>query len=306
MVRRLVKAALREDLGSREDVTSLATIPSRHRSTARIIAKEKGVLCGIKAAAKVFRQRDRSVRLILRARDGSRVRAGQTVLKIRGFTRGILSAERVALNFLQRLSGIATLTDQFVQKSKIQNPKSKILDTRKTTPLLRALEKYAVRCGGGVNHRAGLYDMVLIKDNHLAALGGLANRQTGHAGRVCSPIREAVRRARRRWPRLKVEVECETLDQAREAAQARADMILLDNMMPSQLRRAVRIVKGRAKTEASGGVTLKTVGAIARTGVDFISVGALTHSARSLDFSLEMAGERDGETRPAQALHKSE
>lgn len=284
-IRRLVRAALREDLSSRGDVTSRAVIDPRMRSRARLVAREEGVLCGGLLAVEAFRQMDRRARVRVRVRDGARVRRGQTVIEVRGLTRAILAAERVALNFMQRLSGIATLTARFVQEAqgarhKVQGGggKVEILDTRKTMPLLREPEKYAVKCGGGVNHRFGLHDMVLIKDNHLAALAGV----TRH------PVREAVRRARAMWPRLKVEVECDTLAQVREAVEARPDFILLDNMPPTRLRRAVRIVDGRAKTEASGGVNLRTVGAIAGSGVDFISVGALTHSARAMDFSLEV------------------
>ncbi len=278
MVKALVRAALDEDLGVRGDVTALATIPSDSHSTARLIAKERGVLCGLGIAREAFRQLDRKAKFRLRCRDGAVVRPGQTVLEIRGRTRAILSAERTALNFVQRLSGSASLTRRFVEVARKGNPRTRILDTRKTTPLLRALEKYAVRCGGGINHRFGLHDLVLIKDNHLAAL----------ANRFPRPIPEAVRRARQRWPALKVEVACDTLAQAREAVGAGADILLLDNMPPSRLRRAVRLVAGRAKTEASGGITLETAAAIARTGVDFISAGALTHSARALDFSLEI------------------
>ncbi len=280
LIRQLVKAALQEDLGRRGDVTSLAIIPSGSLSVARIVARENGVLCGVDIAREVFRQCDQRIQTTPRCRDGMKIRRAQTILEIRGKTRAILAAERTALNFIQRLSGIATLTRCFVRnsESRIRNPELRILDTRKTTPLLRSLEKYAVRCGGGQNHRLGLYDMILIKDNHLAALKGRFRR----------PIRDAVSRSRKRWPGLKIEVECDTLAQVREAVEAGADIILLDNMKPSQLRRAVQIVRGRAKTEASGGVTLKTVSTIARTGVDFISVGALTHSAPSMDFSLEL------------------
>ena len=279
-IRSLVRAALKEDLGGRGDVTSLATIPAGSRSRARIIAKQHGILCGMDLAAEVFRQCGGGLAVKRRCRDGTPLRRGRTVLEIHGNTRGILAAERTALNFLQRLSGIATLTRRFVKnsESRIQNPELRILDTRKTTPLLRSLEKYAARCGGGQNHRLGLYDMILIKDNHLAAL----------AAQFSNPIREAVIRARKHWPKLKVEVECDTLAQVREAVVAGADMILLDNMMPARLRRAVRIVAGRAITEASGGITLRNVHSIARTGVDCISVGALTHSAPALDFSLEI------------------
>lgn len=277
-VRRLVKAALREDLGARGDVTSRAVIAPGSRSIARLVARENGIVCGIRIAVETFRQMDRGVAVRVLRPDGSTVRRGQTVLEIRARTRAILAAERTALNFVQRLSGVATLTRRFVESAARANLKTRILDTRKTTPLLRALEKAAVRCGGAVNHRFGLFDMVLIKDNHLVAL----------EQRVVCPVREAVTRARRQCPRLKVEVECDRLDQVRAAVVAGADVILLDNMPPALLRRAVRIVNGRAKTEASGGVTLRNVAAIARTGVDFISVGALTHSAPALDFSLEL------------------
>ena len=189
--------------------------------------------------------------------------------------RALLSAERVALNFVQRLCGVATLTAQFVDA--VKGTRAQILDTRKTTPGWRHFEKYAVACGGGGNHRLGLYDMVLIKDNHLAALRDAKP----------NPIAAGVRRARKKYPRLQVEVEADTLKQVEQAAAARADVILLDNMSPAQLRQAVKLVAGRGKTEASGGVNLKTVRAIAQSGVDFISVGALTHSARAVDIGLD-------------------
>ncbi|MBI4023559.1 MAG: carboxylating nicotinate-nucleotide diphosphorylase [Verrucomicrobia bacterium] len=279
-IRHLVNAALKEDLGTGGDVTSLATIPANAVSCACIVAKATGVLCGVEAAAEVFRQRDRKARFSRRFRDGAMVRRGERILEIHGKTRALLSAERVALNFIQRLSGIATLTRRFVVRAKhaAKNPKLQILDTRKTTPLLRALEKYAVCCGGGVNHRFGLYDMVLIKDNHLAAL----------ATRCRQPVIEAVSQARKRCPALKIEVECAALDQVCDAIAAKADIIMLDNMSLPEIRRAVRLVNGRAKIEVSGGVSLNRVAALARTGVNFISVGALTHSAPSLDFSLEI------------------
>jgi nicotinate-nucleotide pyrophosphorylase (carboxylating) len=204
------------------------------------------------------------------------VRPGDPLLRLSGGARGILSAERVALNFVQRLSGVATLTRRFVEA--IGPSKAKILDTRKTTPGWRRFEKYAVVCGGGTNHRFGLFDMVLIKDNHLAALRDQAP----------NPIAAAVSRARARYPHLRVEVEADDLRQVEQALAAGADVILLDNMRPADLRQAVALVGGRAKTEASGGVTLETVAAIAQTGVDFISVGALTHSARAVDIALDL------------------
>jgi len=196
-------------------------------------------------------------------------------LEISGPTRAILSAERVALNFAQRLCGVATLTARFVDA--VKGTRAQILDTRKTTPGWRRFEKFAVACGGGRNHRLGLYDMVLIKDNHLAALRDAKP----------NPIAAGVRRARKKYPRLQVEVEADTLKQVEQAAAAGADIILLDNMSPAQLRQAVKLVAGRAKTEASGGVNLRTVRAIAQSGVDFISVGALTHSARAVDVGLD-------------------
>jgi nicotinate-nucleotide pyrophosphorylase (carboxylating) len=208
-------------------------------------------------------------------RDGQQVPAGETLLKISGSSRAILSAERVALNFVQRLSGVATATAQFA--GAVLGTKAKILDTRKTTPGWRRFEKYAVACGGGKNHRIGLFDMVLIKDNHLVAL---RNEKP-------NAIAAAVARAREKFPKLKVEVEADTLEQVAQAAAAGADVILLDNMPPARLRQAVKIVRGRAELEASGGVNLKTVRAIAATGVDFISVGAITHSARAVDIGLD-------------------
>ncbi len=275
IIRALVREALHEDLGTRGDVTSLSTISPRAVSIAHIVARESGVVCGLDVAVQVFAAIDPSVRVKLKSRDGRRVRRGTVVLEARGKTRSILAAERTALNFIQQLSGVATLTRMFVDQA---GKRARILDTRKTTPLLREVEKYAVLCGGGVNHRFGLYDMVLIKDNHLAAL----------ADAKPNPIAAAVGRARKKWPRLKVEVECDTLEQVRQGVAAKADIVLLDNMTPALLKKAVRFVKGHCKTEASGGVSLKTVRAIARTGVDFISVGALTHSAPALDFSLEI------------------
>jgi nicotinate-nucleotide pyrophosphorylase (carboxylating) len=274
-VRSLVRAALAEDLGILGDVTTMATIEKSSTSYAEIVAKEHGILCGLPLAIQAFRELDKRIKITLISNDGVSVKPGQVVLKIRGSTRSILSAERIALNFIQQLSGIATLTHQFVKQ--IKGTKTQILDTRKTTPLLRILEKYAVVCGGGVNHRLGLYDMVLIKDNHLAGLS-----------KFSKPILEAISRSRKKWPKLMVEVECDTLAQVREAIEAHPDVILLDNMSLAQLRRAVDLVQGKSKTEASGNVSLKTVRAIAKTGVNFISVGALTHSAPSLDFSLQL------------------
>jgi nicotinate-nucleotide pyrophosphorylase (carboxylating) len=233
------------------------------------------VLAGSETAALAFRELDPEVRVEWRVPEGGELTPGATVAVIEGRARAILSAERVALNFLQHLSGVATLTAQFVDA--VKGTRAQILDTRKTTPGWRRLEKYAVTCGGGRNHRLGLFDRVLIKDNHLAAL------------RNESPntIAAAIQRARANYPRLKVEVEADTLEQVEQAVAAGADMILLDNMNPVQLRLAVQRCKDRTLTEASGGVTLAGVRAVAETGVDFISVGALTHSARAVDIGLD-------------------
>jgi len=238
-------------------------------------AREPLVVAGLDFAEAAFRELSAAIKIERLAKDGQRVNGGDILLKISGPAHAILSAERVALNFVQRLSGVATLTAQFVDA--IKDTPAQILDTRKTTPGWRRFEKYAVTCGGGHNHRLGLFDMVLIKDNHLAAL------------RDAQPnaIAAAVRRAREKFPQLKIEVEADTLEQAGQAAAAGADIILLDNMNPVQLRLAVQKVKGRAKTEASGGVNLAGVQTIAKTGVDFISIGALTHSAHAVDMGLD-------------------
>jgi len=273
-VRRAVQAALAEDIGS-GDATTLATVPSN--ATLRVVmrARELLVAAGLAFAEAAFKKLSSSVQVDWRARDGDSIEANGALLRISGQARAILSAERVALNFVQRLSGVATLTAQYV--AAIHGTKAQILDTRKTTPGWRRFEKYAVACGGGRNHRIGLFDLVLIKDNHLAAL------------RQAKPnaVAAAVLRARTQFPRLKVEVEADTLAQVKQAVEADADIILLDNMTPAQLRNAVKLAAGRAKTEASGGVNLKTVRAIAKTGVDYISVGALTHSARAVDIGLD-------------------
>ena len=269
-----MRAALREDIGD-GDVTTLATVPAEMIAAAVMVAREPLVVCGLELAEAVFHQVSPTIEIKRVAIDGQRVGRGQPLLRLRGPAQGILTAERVALNFVQRLSGIATLTARFVEA--VTGTKARILDTRKTTPGLRSLEKYAVAQGGGTNHRFGLFDRVLIKDNHLAAL------------RLEPPnaIEAAVRRARAQYPRLEVEVEADTLEQVEQALLTRADFILLDNMPVEDLRAAVWLVNGRAKTEASGGVTLASVRAIAETGVDFISVGGLTHSARAADIALD-------------------
>jgi nicotinate-nucleotide pyrophosphorylase (carboxylating) len=278
IIRKLVEGALFEDLGRTGDVTAQATVPEDAVSSAKIISKQAGILCGVDLAVEVFRQMDSSAEIRVHARDRSSLKKGARILEVRAKTRSILSGERTALNFLQRLSGIATFTAEFVKKAKQGRSKVRVLDTRKTTPLLRHIEKYAVFCGGGTNHRMGLYDMVLIKDNHVAFL----SKKSEH------PVFDAVIQARQKWPKLQIEIECDRLDQVCEAIAAQANIILLDNMSLAEMRKAVKLVAGRAKTEASGNVNLKTIENIAKTGVDFISVGALTHSAPSLDLSLEM------------------
>jgi nicotinate-nucleotide pyrophosphorylase (carboxylating) len=269
-----VKAALAEDIGG-GDVTTLATVPKTLAFKTVMRAREPLVVAGLDFARAAFLQLSSSVKIEYLVHDGTHVARGDNLLRISGSARAILSAERVALNFVQHLSGIATLTAQFV--AAVKGTRAQILDTRKTTPGWRRFEKFAVACGGGKNHRFGLFDMVLIKDNHLAAL---RNEKP-------NAVAAAVRLARKNYPRLKVEVEADTLEQVTQAAGAGAEIILLDNMTPEQMRSAVKIAKGRARTEASGGVNLDTVRAIAGSGVDFISVGALTHSARAVDIGLD-------------------
>jgi len=274
LVRRLVRTALAEDLGRRGDVTSRALIPATATGRATIIARDSGVAAGLGIVGVVFHALSPRVRFRPLVRDGARVPASTRIARLDGPLRAIMAGERVALNLLQRLSGIATLTRQFVDRARPHQVV--ILDTRKTTPGLRELEKYAVRCGGGRNHRMGLFDAVLIKDNHISAVG--------------SPAR-AVALARRRAKGLSVEVECESLAQVRNALGARPDIILLDNLAPGDTRRAIALIRRHRKIaiELSGGVTLATVGRLARLRPDFISVGALTHSAPALDIALELA-----------------
>jgi nicotinate-nucleotide pyrophosphorylase (carboxylating) len=269
-----VRVALAEDIGD-GDATTLATVPEHAAVRAVALAREPLVVGGLALAEAVFQQLSRDVAFRRSTQDGQRVQAGGALFEISGPSRPILSGERVALNFVQRLSGIATLTARFVDA--IRGTPVRILDTRKTTPGWRRLEKYAVTCGGGHNHRFGLFDRVLIKDNHLAALRDARP----------NPVAAAVERARAKYPRLGIEVEADTIEQVEQALAAGADRVLLDNMNPAELRRAVELCRGRAQTEASGGVSLATVRAIAETGVDFISVGALTHSARAVDIGLD-------------------
>lgn len=267
----LVRSALTED-GAFNDVTTIATVVSNRRARARMVFRTDGVVAGLPLAIEALRQLDPKVTIRIDAADGTAVGAMAPILILSGHARALLSAERVALNYIQRLSGIASLTRRYVEA--VRGTKAKILDTRKTTPGWRKLEKFAVRCGGGTNHRMDLATAVLIKDNHLASLGG--------------DVAVAVKRARKLAPPgTKVEVECDRLEQVEAALAAGADELLLDNMTPAQLAECVRVAAGRAVTEASGGVTLETVRAIAETGVDRISVGALTHSAPAADVALD-------------------
>ncbi len=269
-LKELIEKALAEDLGS-GDITSEVTIPAESTSEAVMLAKQHLVLAGIEVSREVFHFLDPAIQFTPFAKDGDIIHAGTELARLSGNTRALLAGERVALNLLQHLSGIATLTAKYVEK--LKGLKAEMLDTRKTLPGLRQLEKYAVRMGGGKNHRMGLYDMILIKDNHLAAAGSIAN---------------AMASARTKAGKLKIEVETKTLDEVREALAAKADIIMLDNMPIDTMREAVKLVKGRALMEASGNVTLETVRQIAQTGVDFVSSGSLTHSAPAADISMKI------------------
>jgi nicotinate-nucleotide pyrophosphorylase (carboxylating) len=267
--RDIVRRALAEDLGT-GDVTTEATVPSTQRARGVFLVKAPCVLAGLDVAAETFRQLEPSVAVTFTRRDGDRCEPGDTIGEVVGLARTLLIAERTALNFLQRLSGVATRARAFVDAAA---GRITILDTRKTTPTLRALEKYAVAAGGATNHRVGLFDAILIKDNHVRLAGGVA---------------AAVRRSRAHRPDLRLEVEAQTLAEAAEALEAGADMILVDNMSIADVREAVRIAAGRAKVEISGGVTLDRIAELATTGADFVSAGALTHSAPAVDISFEI------------------
>lgn len=275
----LIREWLAEDLGI-GDITSAATIPASHESIGIIHMKDAGVVAGLPVAEAVFRMVDDRLKFRALVSDGARVSHGDVIARVHGSTRSILSGERLALNLLQRMSGIATKTDEFV--SQISGLPVRLVDTRKTTPGHRMLEKYAVRVGGGHNHRYGLSDAVMIKDNHIKAAGG---------------IRQAITSARQAIPHtMKIEVETESLEQVQEAVDAGADIIMLDNMPIPMMEEAVRYIKSRAPhvvVEASGGVTLQTVRQIALTGVDVISVGGLTHSVRALDISLDLNAKKE-------------
>ena len=267
--REIVRRALAEDLGW-GDTTTEATVDGSLRARGIVVAKCECVIAGLDVAAEVFRQLDPAAVVTVTMPDSARTRHGDIVAEVRGTAAAMLTAERTALNFLQRLSGIATLTRRFVDAAA---GRITILDTRKTTPTLRALEKYAVRAGGGTNHRAGLDDAIMIKDNHIRLAGGVA---------------EAVKRMRAARDDMPIEVEAQSMDQVEEAIVAKANIIMLDNMSIADMREAVRRIAGRAKIEISGGVTLERIPELASTGADYVSVGALTHSAASADLSFEL------------------
>jgi nicotinate-nucleotide pyrophosphorylase (carboxylating) len=269
VVRRLVEDALAEDMGVLGDITSIAIVGEDQTAVAAFVVREEGVLAGTCFATETYRQLDSNMDIKWSIRDGESVEAGMEVGRVSGGARTILAGERVALNFLTLASGVASLTRRYVRGAK---GNARILDTRKTLPGLRAVQRAAVRAGGGFNHRDSLSDALLIKDNHLAVLG----------------LTRAVERARARWPGRTIIVECESMDQVVEARNVGVDRILLDNMQPEQVAEAVTLVEGFARIEISGGVTLETVGVYAETGADFISVGALTHSARTLDIGLDI------------------
>jgi nicotinate-nucleotide pyrophosphorylase (carboxylating) len=274
-IEEIIDRALAEDLG-KGDVTTEAIIPSDQQGTGFIVTKKEGILAGTGVAKQVFHRVDPELKVEVILEDGARVKPGSKVARVSGSIASILKAERVALNFLQRLSGIASETNRYVEA--VKGLPVRIMDTRKTTPGLRSLEKHAVRAGGGENHRMSLGDGILIKDNHLAAL-----RSQG------LNIKEIIAKAKQNAPqRLPVEVEVGTVSEALEAVEAGADIVMLDNMSLEDMRKAVKSIRGRALIEASGGITLDNVRAVAETGVDFISIGALTHSATALDISFEL------------------
>ena len=271
--RDLIRRALEEDLNGGEDITSVATVSGKEKVVADFVARKPGIIAGIEMARAVLEEvglKD----IALYIQDGDEVTAGKVLMTVRGDTRAILLAERTALNFLGHLSGIATLTHQWVRE--VEGSHCKIRDTRKTTPGMRLLEKYAVRMGGGINHRMSLSDAALIKDNHIAAAGGVS---------------EAFVAVRKKFPHAEIEIEVDTLEQLREVLPLKPDLILLDNMSPELCKEAVAITDGKSKLEASGGISLDSVRSYAQTGVDFIAVGALTHSAQVLDIGLDLRAE---------------
>lgn len=287
LVARAISEALAEDLGLAGDITTDATVPAGKRAAALIGARKSGVIAGLDLAEAAFRALDPACVFERLTEDGDEIAAGAAAARVEGDARALLTAERVALNYMCRLSGIATLTRRYVDA--VRGTKAQIVDTRKTTPGLRAFEKYAVRCGGGHNHRTGLFDAILIKDNHIVAAGGLSlaiQAARSHAGHM-----------------VKLEVEVDTLEQLEEALKHKIDAVLLDNMSPAMLAKAVEMAGGRVVTEASGGVSLETVRAIAQSGVDLISAGALTHSAPILDLGLDFLPESNLARAPLRKKH---
>ncbi len=272
---KLIKSALKEDIG-RKDITSHSIISPNERCDFIIALKEDAVICGMDIVLKVFEILKSDLKISYRVKDGEYLSKNSILLKANGIARNVLSGERVALNFLQRLSGIATLTRKYYEE--IKNTKAKLLDTRKTTPLLRDIEKYAVKVGGGENHRFGLFDAVLIKENHLQIEAKRSERK----------IFTAVKKAKDKNKNIKVEVEVSNLDELKEALDAGADIILLDNMSVLDVKKSVMLCGGKAKLEASGGITLENIRKYAITGIDYISVGALTHSFKSIDITLRV------------------
>ena len=270
-IQNLIDAALKEDLGNKGDITSQATIPDNKTAKMMMNARAQGILAGINIAIQVFKTVDNDLTITEHVQDGHPLKKGQKILTVEGKARQILMAERTALNFLSHLSGIASETHRYV--TTIQHTKAKILDTRKTLPGYRPMQKYAVKMGGGNNHRTGLYDMVLIKDNHIAAAGG---------------IKAALDNTAAANPSVKIEIEVDTLAQLQEVLDhGTADIVLLDNMAPEELKKAVALCEGKIITEASGGITMETIVSIAETGVDYISIGALTHSVKAFDIGLD-------------------
>lgn len=271
LIKDAVAAALREDLGDAGDLTTNACIPDDSEISAEIVARKPGVVAGLEVAQATFDLMDPNIKTIIRNGDGTAVQPGDCLIKISGRARSVLTAERVALNFLGRLSGIATATNALV--AAVANTNAKIACTRKTTPGLRAFEKYAVKCGGGINHRFGLYDAVMIKDNHIAAAGSIAG--------ALQAVKENVGHT------VKIEIEVDTLDQLKTVLDHKADIVLLDNMSTETLKKAVAMANGKIILEASGNITIDTVKAVAETGVDVISSGSITHSAPTLDVGLD-------------------
>lgn len=274
---KIINSALKEDIGN-GDITTKATIKNSQKAVGRFLVKDNGVIAGLKISKKVFQIVDPKIKFKILIEDGSKVKKSDVVAIVNGKAKSILTAERTALNFLQRMSGIATLANMYAEK--VKHTKAKIIDTRKTVPGLRLLDKMSIKLGGCENHRMGLYDMFLIKDNHIEIAGSITNA-----------VNDCMRYQKKNKTKFKIEVETKNLQEVEEALKTYADIIMLDNFDINDMRKAVQLINGKKKTEASGGVNLETVKEIAETGVDFISVGALTHSVKALDISLEITTE---------------